>query len=148
MRCLTLLQRNRLNMQKDILEQQKSYIRIKILNVLVILYQHNHICDEIMDFFTRKWHKDVDICESIFSGDSISVNMHMSASQWFLRSYIEHMISSFKRELRNELHRKTQYDKELQFSLDELEMFVNRKMKNIFVNLNKLRHKNNYYGEI
>lgn len=148
MRCLTLLQRNRLNMQKDILEQQKSYIRIKILNVLVILYQHNHICDEIMDFFTRKWHKDVDICESIFSGDFISVNMHMSASQWFLRSYIEHMISSFKRELRNELHRKTQYDKELQFSLDELEMFVNRKMKNIFVNLNKLRHKNNYYGEI
>ena len=148
MQCLTLLQRNRLNMQKNILEQQKSYIRVKILNVLTILFNHNHINDEIMDFYTRKWHKDVDIYESIFLGDIIYVNMHMSVSQWFLRSYIEHMISSFKRELRNELHRKTQHDKELQFSLDELEMFVNRKMKNIFVNLNKLRHKNNYYGEI
>ena len=148
MRCLTLLQRNRLNMQKNILEQQKSYIRVKILNVLTILFNHNHINDEIMDFYTRKWYKDADIYESIFSGDIIYVNMHMSVSQWFLRSYIEHMISSFKRELRNELHRKTQHDKELQFSLDELKMFVNRKMKNIFVNLNKLRHKNNYYGEI
>lgn len=148
MQCLTLLQRNRLNMQKNILEQQKSYIRVKILNVLTILFNHNHINDEIMDFYTRKWHKDVDIYESIFLGDIIYVNMHMSVSQWFLRSYIEHMISSFKRELRNELHRKTQHDKELQFSLDELEMFVNRKMKNIFVNLNKLRHKNNYYEEI
>lgn len=148
MQCLTLLQKNKLNMQKDILKEQKSYIHVKMLNVLVILYNYNHINDVIMDFYTRKWHKDVDICESIFSGDFIYVNMHMSASQWFLRSYIEHMISSFKRELRNELHRKTQYDKELQFSLDELEMFVNRKMKNIFVNLNKLRHKNNYYGEI
>lgn len=148
MRCLTLLQRNRLNMQKNILEQQKSYIRVKILNVLTILFNHNHINDEIMDFYTRKWHKDVDIYESIFSGDIISVNMHMSVNQWLLRSYIEHMISSFKRELRNELRRKTQYGKVLQFSLDELEMFVNRKMKNMFVNLNKLRHRNNYYGEI
>lgn len=148
MRCLTLLQRNRLNMQKNILEQQKSYIRVKILNVLTILFNHNHINDEIIDFYTRKWHKDVDIYESIFSGDIISVNMHMSVNQWLLRSYIEHMISSFKRDLRNELRRKTQYGKVLQFSLDELEMFVNRKMKNIFVNLNKLRHRNNYYGEI
>lgn len=137
-------------MQKDILilKQQKSYIRVKILNVLVILYNYNHINDVIMDFYTRKWHKDVDVYKSIFSGDIISVNMHMSVNQWLLRSYIEHMISSFKRELRNELRRKTQYGKVLQFSLDELEMFVNRKMKNIFVNLNKLRHKNNYYGEI
>lgn len=135
-------------MQKDILEQQKSYIRVKILNVLVILYNYSHINDEIIDSYAKKWHKDVDVYKSIFSGDIISVNMHMSVSQWLLRSYIEHMISSFKRELRNELCRKTQYDKELQFSFDELEMFVNRKMKNIFVNLNKLRHKNNYYGEI
>lgn len=135
-------------MQKDILKQQKSYIRVKILNVLVILYNYNHINDVIMDFYTRKWHKDVDVYKSIFSGDIISVNMHMSVNQWLLRSYIEHMISSFKRELRNELRRKTQYDKVLQFSLDELEMFVNRKMKNMFVNLNKLRHRNNYYGEI
>lgn len=137
-------------MQKDIfiLKQQKSYIRVKILNVLVILYNYNHINDVIMDFYTRKWHKDVDVYKSIFSGDIISVNMHMSVNQWLLRSYIEHMISSFKRELRNELRRKTQYGKVLQFSLDELEMFVNRKMKNMFVNLNKLRHRNNYYGEI
>lgn len=148
MQCLTLLQKNKLNMQKDILKQQKSYIRVKILNVLVILYNYNHINDVIMDFYTRKWHKDVDVYKSIFSGDIISVNMHMSVNQWLLRSYIEHMISSFKRELRNELRRKTQYDKVLQFSLDELEMFVNRKMKNMFVNLNKLRHRNNYYGEI
>lgn len=135
-------------MQKDILKQQKSYIRVKILNVLVILCNYNHINDVIMDFYTRKWHKDVDVYESIFSGDIISINMHMSVNQWLLRSYIEHMISSFKRELRNELRRKTQYGKVLQFSLDELEMFVNRKMKNMFVNLNKLRHRNNYYGEI
>lgn len=148
MQCLTLLQKNKLNMQKDILKQQKSYIRVKILNVLVILYNYNHINDVIMDFYTRKWHKDVDVYKSIFSGDIISVNMHMSVNQWLLRSYIEHMISSFKRELRNELRRKTQYGKVLQFSLDELEMFVNRKMKNMFVNLNKLRHRNNYYGEI
>ena len=148
MQCLTLLQKNKLNMQKDILKQQKSYIRVKILNVLVILYNYNHINDVIMDFYTRKWHKDVDVYKSIFSGDIISVNIHMSVNQWLLRSYIEHMISSFKRELRNELRRKTQYGKVLQFSLDELEMFVNRKMKNMFVNLNKLRHRNNYYGEI
>lgn len=148
MQCLTLLQKNKLNMQKDILKQQKSYIRVKILNVLVILYNYNHINDVIMDFYTRKWHKDVDVYESIFSGDIISINMHMSVNQWLLRSYIEHMISSFKRELRNELRRKTQYGKVLQFSLDELEMFVNRKMKNMLVNLNKLRHRNNYYGEI
>lgn len=131
-------------MQRDILNQQRSYINVKMLNVLDILHRHNHICDEIMDSYIRKWFKDIEVYESNF----ITINLHISANQWLLRSYVEHMISSFKRELRNELNRKKQNDKNLQFSFDEIEMFMNRKKKNIFVNLNKLRQKNNYYGEI